>query len=193
MTTLILDRKVEARFWANVNKECYESQYNLTLCWEWTGTLDKDGYGMHSRGLAHRVAWMLLRGEIPEGLELDHLCRNRSCVNPDHLEPVTHQENLNRGLRGMRARSGRCRNGHEVTGDNARPSGRYVQCKMCQNLSVEITNARRGLSKAAGKRLDSAGIDWRSERKGSDLVREYFREHDTYSTSQHASPAVGNS
>lgn len=70
-------------------------------CWEWTGTIRPDGYGqLRAYGKmqrAHRVVWEWLAGPIPEGLTLDHLCRNRACVNPDHLEPVSVGLNVQRG------------------------------------------------------------------------------------------------
>lgn len=71
-------------------------------CWEWLGSQDALGYGrIRPKGteiprLTHRVAWEALNGPVPNGLELDHLCRNPSCWRPDHLEPVTHAENMNR-------------------------------------------------------------------------------------------------
>lgn len=70
-------------------------------CWLWTGALNWDGYGCFNAGpeissSAHRFAYRLLVGPVPDGLELDHLCRTRNCVNPDHLEPVTHAENVRR-------------------------------------------------------------------------------------------------
>lgn len=69
-------------------------------CWRWLGHINDTGYGRvrwHGRGeLAHRWVWRHLVGEVPDGLELDHLCFSRSCVNPDHLEPVTHAVNVER-------------------------------------------------------------------------------------------------
>jgi hypothetical protein len=72
-------------------------------CWLWTGCIQGGGYGVFDNGkdkttLAHRVAYTLFRGLIPDGLQLDHKCRVRLCVNPWHLEAVTLQENLRRGL-----------------------------------------------------------------------------------------------
>jgi hypothetical protein len=75
-----------------------------TGCWEWQWAKNRGGYG-HTRATdgrsipAHRKMWEAVNGPVPEGLELDHLCRNRSCVNPAHLEPVTRGENARRGAR----------------------------------------------------------------------------------------------
>lgn len=91
----------EAIFWAKVAK--------ASSCWIWGACLNEDGYG-HARWrgrtrLAHVVAWEIARGQVPAGLELDHLCRNRACVNPAHLEPVTHAENVRRGALGTVTRA----------------------------------------------------------------------------------------
>jgi len=80
------------RFWSYVDAS--------GPCWEWTGATFREGYGMFQVDgapvLTHRYVWELLVGPIPEGLEIDHLCRVRHCVNPDHLEPVTSAENSRR-------------------------------------------------------------------------------------------------
>jgi hypothetical protein len=86
----------ENRFWEKVDRGAG--------CWIWTACLQSDGYGSFRLAgktrLAHVVAWEWSKGLVPDGLELDHLCRNRACVNPDHLEPVTHIENVRRGALG---------------------------------------------------------------------------------------------
>jgi hypothetical protein len=112
-------------------------------CWEWTASKNWGGYGTISEGgragrdlLAHRALYELMVGPIPEGLQIDHLCRNRGCVRPDHMEPVTQQENIRRGMAsGSRGRQTHCANGHEFTEENIRrtgPEGRYRVCRACQ-------------------------------------------------------------
>jgi hypothetical protein len=103
----------EERFWAKVDAS--------GDCWIWTGAKTSGGYGQSSYGhgspaIAHRMAWELLCGPIPEGRQLDHLCRVKLCVNPDHLEPVTPAENMRR----MFALRSHCKNGHPFSGDNLR-------------------------------------------------------------------------
>jgi hypothetical protein len=113
-------------------------------CWLWTGTRTPQGYGKFCHGpakdrtqwLAHRLSWTLANGEIPEGMVLDHLCRNPACVNPDHLEPVTIGENVLRGegIAAQHKRKTHCKRGHALTEDNLYPAKRGRVCKECHRM-----------------------------------------------------------
>ena len=89
-------------------------------CWEWMAARDRDGYPKFARTVAHVWIWRYLVGPIPDGYELDHLCRNRGCVNPDHLEPVPKSVNKARSFSpwAIHARVTECPNGHPYEGDN---------------------------------------------------------------------------
>lgn len=110
-------------------------------CWYWNGSCTSSGYGHLNAGggkypLAHVLLFEHFRGPVPEGLELDHLCRNRRCVNPDHLEPVTHYENERRGAApAMRLHvAGVCARGHNLVTEASRrrSNGRVVYCRACR-------------------------------------------------------------
>jgi hypothetical protein len=131
-------RPAAERFWEKVRHSD-----DLFGCWEWTASRDDLGYGYFSpsggnRVPAHAYAYRLVVGEVPDGLELDHLCRNPSCVNPAHLEPVTHRENLMRGESPMakNARKTHCIHGHPFSGDNLYiiPSTGDRMCKTCARI-----------------------------------------------------------
>lgn len=104
-------------------------------CWLYAQVVSNNGYGSISRQRVHRVMYEEIVGPIPEGLEIDHLCRIRCCVNPDHLEPVTHAENMRRVLKFPSKQKGHCIRGHELTPDNLYmwSNGTYTfrKCKEC--------------------------------------------------------------
>jgi hypothetical protein len=111
-------------------------------CWIWTGSRNRGGYGHiginRVPARTHRVAYELLRGPIPDGLQLDHLCRNRACLNPAHLEPVTNWENQLRGdtSRAANAAKTHCGRGHEFDLLNTYfdPLGKRV-CRICRRAA----------------------------------------------------------
>ncbi len=127
-----------------------------TGCWLWTAALSRLGYGRvgwdRKARPAHRVIYELLRGTIAAGLELDHLCRIRRCVNPDHLEPVAHAENVRRADNGhWHRQKTHCPQGHPYEGDNLRfsPTG-FRYCLMCKRIKVaEWRRSRRAAARAA--------------------------------------------
>lgn len=109
-------------------------------CWEWTGTRNDSGYGVVRKQRAHRAVYELMVGPIPDRLTLDHLCRNRACVRPDHLEPVTREENVRRGIHGGNALKTHCPAGHLY--DAIRPNGRYL-ARRCTTCEADRRRARR--------------------------------------------------
>lgn len=125
---------VDERFWLKVDA--------TGDCWTWTGAHKSSGYGSFWNGeksvLAHRYSYKTLVGGIPEGLELDHLCRVRDCVNPDHLEPVPAVVNVRRGAAGRAGKTWtHCRYGHEYAEENTRygknrDGSTFRICKACE-------------------------------------------------------------
>lgn len=131
------------RFWEKV------AAPDANGCLNWARPLDRYGYGNFwlcgFRHKAHRAAWLLLRGPIPDGLELDHLCRNPACVNPDHLEPVTHLVNMRRGLSGAANKAKtHCPQGHEYTEENIKWYQGRRYCRECHRTD---NRRRRAIKK----------------------------------------------
>lgn len=135
-----LDERLPPRFWDRCTPEPNSG------CWLRTGTADRNGYTVfywtkRIRAYAHRAAYEALVGPIPAGLELDHKCRVRNCVNPAHLEPVTHAENVRRGTgpamlmernKQRGAALTHCKHGHEFTSENTwRNKNGFRQCRTC--------------------------------------------------------------
>lgn len=126
------------RFWEKVQK--------TDGCWEWLAGTTRHGYGVfhpggnvHRNIPAHRFSYELHRGAIPEGLHIDHLCRNRRCVRPDHLEVVTVRENVLRGVgrSAQNARKTTCAQGHPFTGHRTRGE------RFCRQCATEQARERR--------------------------------------------------
>jgi hypothetical protein len=170
-----IEQRAPQRFWSNVKK--------TPTCWVWLGKPTTYGYGQFSvrrkNYRAHRYAWMLLRGAIPDGLVIDHVCRNRLCVNPNHLELVTSVENVMRGIgpSAVNSRKTHCALEHPIPDAE---NGKERECPKCvrrrwrKYLDRDIADrdARQcgapnrqvgGLCKlkvAKGRRCREHGRDW---------------------------------
>lgn len=140
------------RFWAKV--QVTES------CWVWTAAMDGHGYGafwyQRKVAKAYRAAYEMFVGPVPEGMQLDHLCRNRACVNPAHLEPVSQQVNIARGASpsAISVRTNACSRGHDLSSAAVRrPDGRRY-CGECRRATyVQKPCIGCGGVKGPGERL----------------------------------------
>lgn len=169
----LIGASVEERFWAKVDRSG-----GPDACWPWMATLTATRYGSFSIRAsnrtkscrAHRFAYELVIGPIPRGRELDHLCHtadldcaggssclHRRCCNPAHLEPVTHLENM---LRGVPARKTHCKRGHEFTPDNTRYQKSRLgtmgrQCRACDLIRAVMAaeNQRKRRARARVARI----------------------------------------
>lgn len=133
-------------FWARVDKS------PASGCWHWTGRLDR-GYGTlnfsYRKTRAHRISYLLAYGSVAEGMVLDHLCRNRKCVNPDHLEAVSNKENILRGQApsAQNKLKTHCKRGHELSGDNliVAKGGKIRACRACKAAWAREKRAANGV------------------------------------------------
>jgi hypothetical protein len=139
-------RPMPDRFWSKVDRRGPDD------CWPWTAALTGDGYGRirgtsGQRIMAHRLAYELSVGPIPDGLTIDHLCRVRACCNPAHLEPVTNRENIRRGegLAVLNAAKTHCPQGHPYDEANTQWVGGMRKCRICNRAyDAERRRARNG-------------------------------------------------
>lgn len=122
-------------------------------CWEWTGPVSPSGYGVfsfrregrHTSTSAHRAVYAALIGPVPDGLQLDHLCENKVCCNPSHLNPTTQLANILRsnGAGALNARKTHCYLGHPLEGDNLLVSAGRRFCRTCKRATDQRTKERR--------------------------------------------------
>lgn len=130
----------EALFWRKVNR--------TDTCWLWTGYLNSEGYGEYASAalttrLVHRIAYALDTGQLPD-LPLDHLCRHRHCVNPDHLEPVTSKVNTRRSNVGLNeSTKTHCPHGHPYDEENTLRYGGKRYCRACKNQRAREARATK--------------------------------------------------
>lgn len=158
----------EERFWEKVAK--------TETCWLWTGTVKSNSYGCFwhkgKNRHAHRWAYELLVGKIPPKMQIDHLCRNRACVNPKHMEVVTNRENGLRGESpaGKNARKTHCVNGHEFTEENTysqKPGWR--ECRICRKVKKDAWEKAR---KECAEIAKNEGQYWRKRQASTEIIQK---------------------
>ena len=116
-----------------------------TGCWLWIGGLKPDGYArFNTRKTGHQMSFEHWIGKVPEGKEIDHICNMRCCVNPKHLQAITHKENIAKsGAWEFNRKKTNCPKGHPYSGDNLYVLGTNRQCKICRRAYVKAYRLRK--------------------------------------------------
>ena len=171
-------------------------------CWQWAGSLVTQGYGVlrdgQRRQYAHRLSYEHFKGPIPKGLEIDHLCRNRGCVNPDHLEAVTHKVNMLRGeaprIKLHRAKV--CAKGHPLTGDNIIDRSKYKSngkqmCRICRNARAMALKRKWSQSPEWLEKHQAREAAWMrakraTNREGENRKQREYRARSDFNAKQRA-------
>jgi hypothetical protein len=152
-------QSISERFWAKVDR------LGAGECWEWLGYRSENGYGRFmpvytiAPLYAHRWSYEATHGPIPKGLQVDHLCRNRSCVNPSHLEVVTPRDNVLRSTNfaAVHARKTHCPQGHPYDQQNTILYRGRRHCRACRTRHNRNTVLRRSAERAR-TRLTAFGV-----------------------------------
>ena len=123
----------------------------INSCWVWISADNGTGYGSfrfnRKTKLAHRFSYELYKGVIPDGLVIDHLCKNTLCVNPDHLEAVTNKENI---MRSEYKEKTHCPHGHEYTKENTYLNGKKKTCRECGRINSVLKRKKWKIKKEGG-------------------------------------------
>lgn len=143
------------RFWTKVNIDGPQSPFVRRNCWIWTATDNGHGYGSlrvrSKRIYAHVLSFLIHKGPIPEGKEIDHKCRTRNCVRPEHLRAITHRENVLAGDSPSAKQAARrhCLRGHPLQGENLYVHNGHRGCLICRRQqSLEYGRSHRRLASA---------------------------------------------
>ena len=135
-------------------KSHYISSWDEDKCWNWLGNKNGNGYGQFKKFgkviRLHKFSYEFFKGIVPLGLEIDHLCRNRACFNPKHLESVTHKENMSRATysrvghgNNWQKKKTHCPYGHEYILENLVKSAKWRTCRICKNINQQKRDEER--------------------------------------------------
>ncbi len=153
---IAINKILPKRFWSKIKTSNIHS-YNGTPCLEWTAFIDPNGYGKFKLNgktkRAHRLSYEESKGKIPDGLVMNHICRTRHCVNPDHLEAITQQENCQKGIAGFvgglkQRLKTHCPHGHPYSKENTYvyPNGSR-ECRICKRIKSRQWEQHKKLEK----------------------------------------------